>query len=125
MKLLTIIITIFISSPVHALPDERIGHLYVGIGELFNPMSYRIGHKTWEFGVVNNGAIALNKLFYKGNVYATFGPALTTGGVGLYGGMGYEKRFWSILSFRAEMNGAQSFSNYGTGGFLVGLSLSI
>jgi hypothetical protein len=108
-----------------AMPDEKWGHFYVGFGELFNPMSYRIGHKTWELGMVNNGAFALNKLFYKGNVYATFGPAITTGGVGFYGGMGYERRFWGIFSFRAEMNGAQSFSNYGTGGFLVGFTLTL
>ncbi len=107
------------------MPDERLGHFYLGLGELYNPMSYRIGHKTWEIGVVNNGAFALNKLFYRGNIYATFGPAFTSGGFGFYGGMGFEKRFWGMFSFRAEMNGIQTFSNYGSGGFLVGLTLTI
>jgi hypothetical protein len=125
-KLLLIFCLFFYSHSTWALPNENLGHLYVAGGEgLISLGSVRLGHKNWELGMVQRGAFALNKLFYKGNTYASFGPALTLGGLGIYGAMGHEIPFWKIFTFRFELNGAQSFSNYGTGGILLGLTLTL
>lgn len=105
----------------HAVKDENYFHAFVGLGELYNPSSYRIGHKQWEFGQLNRQSFGLVKLFHKGSIYAGFGPAYVKG-FGFYGAMGFELPFWSVFTLRGELNGTNSFSNFAHGDALLGLT---
>ena len=108
--------------PSYSVVDEKIGHLYVAGGPgLISLGSVRVGVRSWEFGLLNRSGIGLAKLFYKGNVYAGFGPAYVNG-FGFYGAMGFEWPFWSIFSFRSEINTVHSFNNYSEGGILAGFT---
>lgn len=103
------------------MKDEEYFHFYAALGELYNPTSYRIGHKDWEFGKLNRETLGLVKLFQKGSLYGAFGPAYVKG-IGVFGAMGFELPFWNVFTLRGELNGANSFSNFSHGEALIGLT---
>ena len=121
MKALILLIVLFFAGNSYAVKNESIFHFYGALGELYNPASFRLGHKQWEIGKLNQQSYGLAKLLYKGNIYGAFGLAYIRG-LGVYGGMGIDLPFWHVLSFRAEINGTNSFTNYSHGEVLVGLT---
>lgn len=125
--MIKIVIALFLAlsfvTPSHAVMEEKIGHIYIAGGPgIISLGSVRVGARDWEFGLLNRNGIGLAKLFYKGNVYAGFGPAYVNG-LGFYGAMGFEWPFLTIFSFRAEMNTVHSFNNFSEGGILAGFTV--
>jgi hypothetical protein len=105
--------------------DNRKFSLFVGLGELYNVHSYRLGISSWEIGKMNNGVGAVAKNFYAGNSYVSFGPAITfgAGGGGVYGAVGYDFTFFNFLYLKTELNAAATFDNYNIGTAMIGLGI--
>ncbi len=116
--LLFIVLSTFLN---HAQAEQKNFSAFVGFGELYNFHSVRIGVSSWEFGKMNNGIFAVAKNLYIGKMYASFGPAITTGGAGIYAGLGVDYTFFNFLYLKGEVNAANSFTNYSAGSALVGL----
>jgi hypothetical protein len=112
------------SFPCFAENNRNIS-FFVGLGELYNVHSYRIGISSWEFGKMNNGVAAIAKNFYSGNSYVSFGPGITygAGGAGVYGAVGYDFTFFDFLYLKTELNAAATFNNYNFGTAMIGLGV--
>lgn len=123
-KLIFVILFLLLSSNLRAVEKEKFLHIYGALGQLYNPASFRIGHKTWELGLLNRTSIGLAKLLYKGNIYAGFGPIISiNSSFGVYGSVGVDIPFLKLFSFRAELNGTNSIDNYGMAELLLGATI--
>ena len=119
--LIKITFLLFFAFTLQAAEKESFFHFYGALGQIYSPASFRVGHKTWEGGMLNSKSFGFNKLLYKGPYYAGFGMVLTqNASLGLYGSLGYEYYFWKLFSFRFEANATSSYDNYGYGELLVG-----
>jgi len=104
--------------------DEKVGHIYLALGQIFTPASFRIGHKFIEAGVLNREAVGINVLYRSGISYVAFGPILDLrdGMPGLYGGVGLIFDFFRVFGIRLEFNGSYGGSAFGHGEGLIGTS---
>jgi hypothetical protein len=115
--------SLVLAGQVFAMPKEKLFHVQVGLGELYNPNSIRVGHKTWEAGKLNGQSFGIAKQFYKNKFFASFGPAMTrNGGFGFYAGFGIEWPFLNFFTLRPELSATAGVDNYSYGEVLVGLT---
>lgn len=101
-RALAVLCLLLLTSPfAHAAHESIHGYAAVGINYSFS--SFRLGSGDWELGLLNQ-AIGFDKVFdFGSNYYTSFG-LVYTGGVGLYGGVGFTYRLW-FLPIRGELSG--------------------
>ena len=98
---------------------------FVGIGgSLGTPNVYRLGINNWEFGLITDDAIGINKVLRRDSTYATFGlvySPVESASAGFMGGVGWEPELWWGFTFRGEMTGEALYSGKVHGVLIVGL----
>jgi len=105
--------------------QASVGHIFAAAGTLYGLGSLRIGHHTWEGGLLNSNSLGVVKLLNLGRMYFGFGFAAVGGAdFGFYASSGVE--FWNLwlLNFRFEANGTATYKNSTTGELLLGVSLN-
>ncbi|MBI2522190.1 MAG: hypothetical protein HYV97_17355 [Bdellovibrio sp.] len=127
MKKLTLIIilTLLITPSYGATTRNQasLGHIFAATGALYGLGSVRLGHHTWEGGLVNSNSLGIVKLLNIGSLYFGFGFVAVGGTeLGFYASTGVEFWNFSIINFRAEANATTSYKNTAQGELLLGLS---
>ncbi|MBT3984450.1 MAG: hypothetical protein HOE90_24050 [Bacteriovoracaceae bacterium] len=105
--------------------EASIGHFFGAFGPLWGPGSFRIGHKSWELGLLGAGMVGINKnLQLSDNIYTSFGFG-TMDGLAFFTAVGSEWNIFWKLDFRIEANTMASIENYHGINWLVGIQLAI
>ncbi len=109
--------------------DAKWGHLYLGLGEAYAPVDYRIGAINWEFGIFQGRVLGVNYLHdLSDHFYMAFGGGLYLGDspnwdtISFYSGVGAE--FWKLwlLNFRSEIGMYTNLANYTGGKITFGIN---
>ncbi len=105
--------------------QASIGHIFGAAGLLYGLGSARVGHHSWELGLLSSSSVGVAKLLNIGSMYFGFGFAAVSGSeLGFYASSGVE--FWNLafLNFRFEANGIATYRNTTEGELLLGVSLN-
>ncbi|MCC6277771.1 MAG: hypothetical protein IT289_07655 [Oligoflexia bacterium] len=108
MKILTLTLLLFLTSPVNAARPSDL-HVFVGAGNNFVfPGAVRVGWDDWEGGLISRDTYGIGKRFFIGSkTYTQFGfaavPAVTEFGVGLFGSLGFDLGIIWGIGFRGEV----------------------
>lgn len=122
MKLILLLLLVF--NTAHATKNDKYFHLYGGFGELFSLSSWRVGQKTWEFGLLNQRSFGIVKTIYKEDLYLNYGPMVNqNGSPGAFAAFGYEKTFWKFCFARAEVNTGHALDNFSSSEIHLGLGI--
>jgi hypothetical protein len=108
-------------SSVSKATDYRV---FVGVGPLLVPQSYRVGINEWDIGLLSATSFGIAKNYYLGGLpYMTFGVAAVADSVGFYGAIGLVGDLFWQLRWRTELQSAMSVTGAARGNGLIGLEL--
>lgn len=120
-------ISLLTSFSVSANDQASNFRLLVGAGEGLGLGSIRFGFGSVDFGLLNKRAIGATTYFYSGRYYANLGPVWvsnnSSGGLGLFGAIGTDFKFFNFVYIKTELNSTVSINNYSYGSALVALGI--
>lgn len=118
-KAILLTLFIYLFSAIAFASGGRTGPgVYLGLGPLYAPASYRVVFGAWELGQLNSSSLGFAKTYYDQNIYSSFGLVVVTQGQyspGFFGAIGWDRSLALGLYLRAELN-AQAAVNASMGG---------
>jgi hypothetical protein len=107
--------------------EANLGHIFLGVGNVFLPATVRVGHHQYEFGILDSeflGAVYLVDVYE--DIFSSIGVGYHfEKSMGIYGSVGWEFLKWEFLTVRGEFSAHGTYKNTTLATLLIGISAHI